>query len=150
MKFIALLVSALVMCALRGGTGAAHGQGATGAIAGGLSYPSEGTPAMVVYAFPVDNSGIAFVVQTSNGDTTYAMNGLPVGVYDVVAYRGGSPAGSTAGGGYTAAVACGLQAGCDDHTLISVIVTGGAMLTSIDLRDWYAPEGTFPPKPDSL
>lgn len=151
-RLLAAVLALLFVCAA--GTSTVRGafaQGPSGSIAGNVSFPSEGVPAMVIYAFPVDNSGVAYAVRTSDGDPTYAMHGLPVGVYNVVAYPASSPAGSVLAGGYTAAVVCGLQTGCDDHTLIPVTVTGGAMLTGIDVSDWYAPGGAYPPKPsDSM
>ncbi len=44
-------------------------------------------------------------------------------------------------------VPCGLKAGCEDHSLIPVEVTAGNMATGVDPVDWYAPAGTFPPRP---
>jgi hypothetical protein len=82
-----------------------------------------------------------------SGTSTYSMD-VPVGTYIVVAYSiggGGFPDGLP--GGYTQAVPCGMLPGCDDHSPIKVTVTAGATLTDIDPADWYAPDGTFPPKP---
>jgi len=44
-------------------------------------------------------------------------------------------------------VPCGLSAGCEDHTLLPIIVIEG-QTASADPGDWYAPEGTFPPMPE--
>jgi hypothetical protein len=58
------------------------------------------------------------------------------------------------GGLYSRAVPCGLQTGCDDHTLLTFTVVETQVLQGIDLCDWYA--GPFnvpyPPgrQPDDL
>ena len=42
---------------------------------------------------------------------------------------------------------CGLKASCSDHTLIAVTVGAGETVRDIEVSDWYAPQGTFPPRP---
>jgi hypothetical protein len=42
------------------------------------------------------------------------------------------------GGLYSRAVPCGLQTGCDDHTLLTFTVVETQVLQGIDLCDWYA------------
>jgi hypothetical protein len=138
----------LALAILLQGGSSVLAQAATGSIAGDLYYPpGESIPALGIYAFPVANSSVAYVVHTAPVDKSYEMSGLPVGVYEVVAYTESTQAGGTAGGGYTEAVLCGSQPACTDHSLVAVTVTGGASLTNIDPWDWNAPAGSFPPKP---
>ncbi len=115
----------------------------TGSISGHLSYPSDFIPPLRVVAFDAANAAIYFFVDTAQNQFTYTIYDLPVGVYHIVSYKFGS----TLAGGYTQMVPCGLAAGCNDHTLIDVIVTPGAMITDINPGDWYADPGTFPPMP---
>jgi len=113
-----------------------------GTIAGTLMYPSSGIPALRIVAFPLDGSAPSFT-DLAAGQSTYTFD-LPVGTYHVVAYR---LSGGVGGGGYTQMVPCGLQYGCDDHSLITVTVTAGATTYGVDPNDWYAPDGSFPPMP---
>ena len=57
---------------------------------------------------------------------------LPPGIYNVVAY---DPQGSA--GGYADA----------DHNLLDVTVEPGKVTEGIDINDWNAPAGTYPPDP---
>jgi hypothetical protein len=117
----------------------------TGTITGYLSYPAEALPAQRVVAWNIaDNSHYA--VDTLTGQSVYELV-VPTGNYTVVAYVIGG--GSGLAGGYSKMVPCGLKAGCDDHALIPVEVTSGAILTDINPQDWYAGTGAFPPMPTS-
>ena len=123
------------------------GPSGTGNISGSLMYPSEGIPALRIVAFQVGSNAFYFV-DTAVGESTYMMKELPAGTYHVVAYvkqDGGFPGG--AAGGYSQMVPCGLKFGCDDHTLIDVIVTAGNTTTGIDPNDFYADPGAFPANP---
>ena len=114
----------------------------TGSVTGSLSYPSEFIPPLRVFAFQVGSENY-FYVDTVENQTTYQINDLPAGYYQVVAYiLSGNYA-----GGYTQAVPCGLTVECTDHTLIDVPVNSGQTVTGVDPGDWYAPEGAFPPAP---
>lgn len=115
----------------------------TGSIAGVLSYPSEFIPAMQVVAFNQD-SGNWYMVTTSEGSSTFQIDNLPAGQYALVSYL----VGGDYGGGYTAAVPCGLSVDCADHSLLPVEVVGGQVTTGINPSDWYAPEGAFPANPN--
>ena len=128
-----------------------------GTVTGHLSYPSEFIPAMRVVAFSLTN-GKAYFVDTARGQGLYSIN-VPAGVYYVVSYPyegiaghvgqvdsytlGGGPF----AGGYTQMVPCGFSVDCNDHTLLSVVVTAGQTVAA-DPGDWYAPVGTFPPMPN--
>lgn len=114
----------------------------TGSITGSLSYPSEFIPPLRVFAFQVGTENY-FYVDTLENQSTYQIDDLPAGYYQIVTYiLSGNYA-----GGYTQAVPCGLSVECTDHTLIEVPVNVGQVLTDVDPGDWYAPEGAFPPAP---
>lgn len=114
---------------------------AAGVISGSLSYPSERIPPLRIVAFTVGSDVYQYILTLEN-QSTYTFE-LPAGTYNIVAYLvDGSYA-----GGYSQAVPCGLAAECADHSLINVVVEGGATVSGIDPGDWYAPEGSFPPMP---
>ena len=125
-------------------------------ITGKLSYPSEFVPPMRVVAFSLTDKK-AYFVDTAKDQGQFSLT-VPAGTYYVVAYPYEGTAGQSGeassytlgggpyGGGYTQMVPCGLQAGCDDHTLLPVSVADGQTVTA-DPGDWYAPEGAFPPIP---
>ena len=116
-------------------------------ISGELGYPSSFIPPLRVYAVDSTN-GEYFSVDTLQNQGTYSINVKP-GTYLVFAYpRGTEGSASGLGGGYTPAVACGLSVNCTDHSLIPVQVGAGQGITGIDVKDWYAPEGSFPTPPD--
>lgn len=121
----------------------------TGSIQGQLSYPSEFVPPMIVVAYQAGDYNSYYYVYTVENQPTYQIDNLPPGVYHVVSYPSvdlGQP--PDLGGGYSQSVPCGLQYGCNDHSLIDVVVTAGQVTTGIDPGDWYAPPGAFPPRPN--
>jgi hypothetical protein len=116
---------------------------ATGSISGSLSFPSEFIPSMQVVAFDVNNGGW-YTFLTAEGSGTYQIDNLPVGTYFIVSYL----VGQDYGGGYSAAVPCGLSVECTDHSLLAVEVVDGQVTSNINPGDWYAPENTFPENPN--
>jgi hypothetical protein len=114
-----------------------------GVISGGLSYPSESIPQLAIVFFN-QADGTWWWVGTAANQSSY-QNTVPVGTYHIVAYNSAGLA-----GGYTAAVPCGLTANCTDHSLLDVNVTSNARVTGINISDWYAPPGAFPPKPSGV
>jgi hypothetical protein len=124
-------------------SGSGEEGGVPGTISGGLSYPSEQIPQLAVVFFNLDDNSWWWV-GTAVNQSSYQMT-VPVGNYHVVAYAGGGLA-----GGYTAAVPCGLTAGCTDHSLLTVHVGSNEQVTGINATDWYAPQGTFPAKPAGI
>jgi len=127
-----------------------------GILAGRLSYPSEFLPPMRVVAFSLTDKK-AYFVDTAKNQGEFSLT-VPAGTYYLVSYPYEGTAGQTGevvsytlgggpyAGGYTQMVPCGLQAGCDDHSLLPLTVADGQTV-SADPGDWYAPEGTFPPIP---
>ncbi len=118
-----------------------------GSISGNLTYPADTMPALYVVALQVGTLTYQYVI-TQPGQSTYEIDNLPPGSWNIIAYTvggGGFPAGFA--GGYTKAVPCGLATECADHSLIDVVVAPGQHVTDINPGDWYAPPGTFPPFP---
>ncbi|KKQ24212.1 MAG: hypothetical protein US40_C0002G0043 [Candidatus Roizmanbacteria bacterium GW2011_GWC2_37_13] len=116
-----------------------------GTIEGELGYPSEGIPALEVYAFNSIDQSKYFLIKTGQNQGTFTIKDVDPGTYYVVAYPVGSN--SSLAGGYSKMVPCGLSVECTDHSLIPVNVTAGQTTSGVEVRDWYAPEGTFPKKP---
>ena len=118
----------------------------TGYITGNLSYPSEMIPPLRVVAWNVVDGSYSYIDTPAN-QFEYIIE-VPVGTYYVVAYvLGGDGFPSGLAGGYTQMVPCGLAYGCDDHTLIPVMVEAGVMVSGIDPGDWYGDPAAFPPMP---
>lgn len=110
-----------------------------GTVTGALGYPSEVIPPLTIYFENVDTADV-LLLSTGESQGSYSKT-LPPGTYYVYAWlqTGGL------GGGYSAAVPCGLTAGCTDHSLLPVEVTAGATTAGIDIVDWYGPPGSVPP-----
>lgn len=114
-----------------------------GQISGTLGYPSEFIPPLTVYAFDTTNEKKYFMVDTQTNQGQFTIANVKPGSYYIVAYAKDSQA----SGGYTKAVPCGLSVDCTDHSLIAVTVKSGETTTGAEVKDWYAPDGTFPKKP---
>lgn len=107
-----------------------------GAISGNLGYPSEYIPAFRVVAFDAFSDRF-YYVDTQVNQTTYQIDDLPPGTYNVVAYmREETP---HLGGGFSHFVTCGLSADCTDHSLIDVFVYSGLLTPEVNPVDFYAP-----------
>ena len=113
-------------------------QSGTGAITGNLGFPSEYIPPLRVVAFDVYSSDYYFV-DTELNQGTYQLEGLPAGVYHVVAYV--REQGPEMSAGYSYFVPCGLSVDCSDHSLIDVFVYPGQVVEGIDPIDFYAAPG---------
>ena len=113
-----------------------------GIISGSLSYPGEFIPPQRVFAYAVNDFSVYYYIDTVENQSEYQM-GVPAGTYFIVSYL----IGDSLSAGYSQMVPCGLQAGCDDHSLIPIEVTAGNTAAGVDPGDWYAPAGTFPLRP---
>ena len=114
----------------------------TGLISRELSYPSERIPALTIFAIRIDNGkNTYYSIQTGEGQSSYSIRVDP-GVYQLLAYY------ADLTGGYTFYVKCGMDVQCQDHSLAPVVVEAGAVIAGVDIQDWYAPSGTFSPRPD--
>jgi hypothetical protein len=103
----------------------------TGSISGALDYPAGTAPELHVVAFNVNTHNWYYVV-TNPGASTYRIDQLPPGSYQVAGY---DPDGNP--GGHADA----------SHNLIDVSVKAGEVTSGVDLNDWHAPPGDFPPDP---
>ncbi len=115
-----------------------------GNIEGVLGYPASGIPELEVYAFNADDLNKYFKIKTAVNHNNFTFKDLTPGTYYVVAY---TTEDNPISGAYSKMVPCGLSVECTDHSLIPVKVNPGATTTGVEVRDWYAPEGTFPKKP---
>ena len=122
---------------------------ASGTITGLLGYPSDFLPAMKVFAVGTADVAGWYRVDTEQSRTqiSYTLDHVPAGTYRVYAYAQSSAPASFFAGSYTEYVRCGLQPPCADHTAIVITVREGATTRGVDLLDWYAPPGSFPPPP---
>jgi hypothetical protein len=103
----------------------------TGGISGALDYPGGSPPELHVVAFNLTTHNWIYV-NTNPGANSFRIDQLPPGSYQVVGY---DPDGNA--GGHADA----------DHNLIEVNVKSGEVTSGIDLNDWHAPPGAFPPDP---
>lgn len=103
----------------------------TGVISGSLSYPDGNAVELRVVAFNV-RTGYWYWVFARSGAAFYSITELPPGIYNVVAY---DPDGQA--GGYASA----------NHSLLDVTVESGKVAEGININDWNAPAGAFPPDP---
>lgn len=120
-----------------------------GTITGQIAFPSEFLPPQRVVAFDVNDPTVYFSVDIESGGS-YSLD-VPAGNYVVLAYLIDPAAlGATPGLGaaYSEVVLCGLQYGCDDHTLVPVTVAGGGTAVDIDPVDWYLLPGEDAGWPD--
>lgn len=119
--------------------------GALGSLSGSLSYPSDEIPALEVYAFQQGNWTEFRKIETAKGAASFLFSSIVPGTYVVVAYP---KDGGELQGGYSKAVLCGLKVDCNDHSLVPIIVRPGQRSSGVEVKDWYAPAGTFPSKPN--
>ncbi len=122
---------------------------APGMITGQLSFPSEYIPPLRIIAFDVDDLDKFYALEVTTGDT-YVIE-VPAGTYIVLSYMLDPDVGDPDfAGGYSEFVLCGLEVGCEDHSLVPVEVQPGETVSDIDLADWYLPmnrSGEWPSNP---
>ncbi|MGD0609982.1 MAG: hypothetical protein ABSB41_00595 [Anaerolineales bacterium] len=116
-----------------------------GSISGYLSYPGDYIPELRVVAFAAGEPSRYYYADTVQNQSVYQILNIPAGSYHVIAYRLDPT--STQAAGYSRAVLCGLLNTCMDHTLLDVSVAPGQAIGNVDPGDWYAPAGTYPPRP---
>ncbi len=84
------------------------------------------------------NSEKIYGVTTNINQDTFSFNNIPDGKYVVFVYELDSTGKMLPnGGGFTAAVPCGLTVDCKDHSLIQIEVKNGGYEDSIKISDWY-------------
>jgi hypothetical protein len=112
-----------------------------GTVTGAIGYPSEVIPPLTLYFQNIETDDV-LLMSTREDQESYSKT-LPPGTYYVYAWlqTGGL------GGGYTAAVPCGLTAECSDHSLLPVEVAAGETTGGVAVTDWYGPPGAVPLPP---
>ncbi|MFW5713998.1 MAG: hypothetical protein ACOCYU_04945 [Brevefilum sp.] len=109
-----------------------------GVISGDLYYPSEGIPPLRIVAFEVGNFD-NYISKEIRSGSAYQLE-VPAGTYYVLAYLlDPGVMDPDFSGAYSEFVLCGLQASCEDHSLVPVEVQPGETVSGIDLADWYLP-----------
>jgi hypothetical protein len=103
----------------------------TGGVSGALNYPAGAAPELHVVAFNLTTHNWYYAV-TNPGASSFRIDQLPPGSYQVIGYDPDGNAGGHADAG---------------HDLIDVTVKAGEVTAGIDLNDWHAPPGAFPPDP---
>lgn len=127
------------------GTPATGSAMATGKIQGTVGYPSEVIPPLAIYAISATDKSVFVSVENPANTASFTIPNVKAGSYYVVAYPVANP---SMAGAYSKAVPCGLLASCTDHSMIAVEVNANKTVTGVEVKDWYAPEGTFPAKPE--
>lgn len=102
-----------------------------GTIQGSLSYPSDVLPSLNVCAEHVWKNFL-HCIKTNEEQRQYSIK-VPPGTY----YMFATPGERERPGLYSSAVPCGLNAACNDHGLLPVIVKAGQIVKGIDPTDWY-------------
>ncbi|MEA3327063.1 MAG: hypothetical protein U9R53_07105 [Chloroflexota bacterium] len=120
-----------------------------GTITGQLSFPSEYIPPLRIVAFDVDDVD-KFVMKEVAITDTFTID-VPPGTYYVLAYLlDPDVMDPDFAGAYSQFVLCGLEVGCEDHSLVPVAVQPGETVSGVDLADWYLPihrSGEWPSNP---
>lgn len=111
-------------------------QAPTGSLSGALSYPSSHIPPLRLVAFNI-HTGYYYWQNTALNQMSYKFTDLPAGKYHVLAYLLENPS-PAAVGAYSKAVICGLDASCNDHSLVDVEVKSNQETTGVSVQDWYA------------
>jgi hypothetical protein len=113
-----------------------------GHVSGQICYPSEPPlPPLTIY-FEETNTQAVHILEHTNGTGVYDID-LPSGSYIAYAWREGFDL----GGAYSAAVLCGLNVNCNDHSLLPFQATAGQNVVDVDICDWYGAPGDVPQPP---
>ncbi len=110
---------------------------------GVVGYPSSHVPAVAVYCLRSDNRRFSYVTRVSSrgpGEKPrFVVESARPGKYVVFAKRSlkSDRVGAEQYGGYTKYVLGGLGQGQADHSLVSVEVAPGEVVSTIDVADWY-------------
>lgn len=106
----------------------------SGTVICNLCYPSDAgwVPALKVFLKNVETGDERSLI-TKDGEEMCEFENVPDGKYVAYAYNEEY----AIGGGFTPAVACGLEVTCTDHKLINFNVEKGGTSESIKICDWY-------------
>lgn len=103
----------------------------TGDITGRILYPGGRAPELKIVAYNRGTGSWQYYL-FNEGSSSYSLPNLLPGVYVIVAYTDDGEAGGHANA---------------EHVLIEVTVRPGQRTEGVDINDWRAPEGAFPPDP---
>ena len=112
-----------------------------GTVEGTICFPSEVIPAMTAYFQETAGDEIVELSVEEN-QATYSIK-VPAGNYQAYAWLPDF----AFGGSYSNMVPCGLQVGCNDHSLIIFAVAAGETTSGVDICDWYGGPGSVPYPP---
>lgn len=101
-------------------------------VTGSICFPGEGIPEMSLYLEETINETL-IELPVEAGQSTYEAN-VPPGTYIAYAWL----LDFSRGGLYSRAVPCGLESGCDDHSLLPFTVERETVTRGIDVCDWFA------------
>lgn len=101
-------------------------------VKGRICFPGGSTPAMALY-FEETEASLVFELPIVENQQEYTIK-LPAGTYIAYAWL----TDFSRGGMYSRAVACGLGASCEDHSVLPFEVSEMDIQEGIDICDWYA------------
>lgn len=101
-------------------------------VTGRICFPGDDIPEMTLY-FEETNNETLVEIPVAAGQSTYETD-LPSGMYIAYAWLKDF----SRGGLYSRAVPCGLESGCDDHSLLTFTVERVTVTRGIDVCDWFA------------
>jgi hypothetical protein len=110
---------------------------AAGTIEGTVTFPSQLAPSMTVYASDVDTSRV-HSVQLARGQANFTLE-VPAGRY-LVFLAPNEPGAPDIYGAYTQYSLCASHqsdGGCEDHTLVPVIIAPKTPHAAVTIDDWY-------------
>lgn len=101
-------------------------------VTGSICFPGDGIPEMTLYLEETINETLV-ELPVAAGQSTYEAN-VPPGTYIAYAWL----LDFSRGGLYSRAVPCGLESGCEDHSLLPFTVERETVTGGIDVCDWFA------------
>jgi hypothetical protein len=114
-----------------------------------LGYPSEGVPALKICVFAVPTKAGEYTepahCETTVANQTEATMNVDPGNYHIFAWPVNEQL--KVSGSWTPAVACGLEANCNDHSPLPLTVKSSQITSGIEIKDWYGNGVGYPTKP---
>lgn len=101
-------------------------------VTGRICFPGDDIPEMTLYLEETNNETLV-ELPVEAGQSAYEAD-LPPGLYIAYAWLKDF----SRGGLYSRAVPCGLESGCDDHSLLPFTVERETVTGGIDVCDWFA------------
>ena len=108
-----------------------------GTIEGVVTFPTQFVPSMTVYASDLDTARV-HSVQLARGQANFTVE-VPPGRY-LVFLAPNEPGAPNVYGAYTQYSLCaphGIDAQCEDHSLVAITVTAKAPHCAVTIDDWY-------------